>query len=405
MTRLHRLLLAAALSGASLFVNSLVSAHAQNIVTNGSFENTGGTWVDNTGGNGGMTVPVGSTVIPGWTTTIQELGWLRTPNNFNGVTATDGIYSLDFSGFHDFLPGGGVTQTLATVPGQKYVLSFDMSVNTAYGSNIGVTANVGGVSSVFNFDAPKAGDSSSKRVMTFTASAASTALTLSGTAGSQHIGLDNVTVNALTGTQTLAQSLGLQAGASNKQKVGTFAGGEQVRLQFGGNGDLVDARAQVRPDGSLFAPASDVFSYWNAGSTNYPIINGEGDGVNRFVGGGGNYLAANGNFGFAGKTTTNTLDPLTIRYGAVVGTFSTNPGRSDWFYIGADSTITAPVGGGDLYLAVNDAPGTNGDNHGIYTGTMSITRGAVAVPESGTLALALPAFGLLGAFVTRRKTA
>ncbi len=38
---------------------------------------------------------------------------------------------------------------------------------------------------------------------------------------------------------------------------------------------------------------------------------------------------------------------------------------------------------------------------------MSITRGAVAVPESNTLALALPGFALLGAFVVRRarKTA
>ncbi len=140
MTRIHRLLLAAVLSGATLFVGSLVSAHAQNIVTNGSFENNGGTWVDASGGNGGMTVPLGSTVIPGWTTVSEELAWIKTPNNYAGATATDGVYHLDLTGYHDAQPFGGVRQTLATVAGQKYVLSFDLGVNTTYGSNVGITA-------------------------------------------------------------------------------------------------------------------------------------------------------------------------------------------------------------------------------------------------------------------------
>ncbi len=400
-TTLSPRLFAAALAVAAL---AAPSAFAADLVTNGSFENLNNTWVDNTGSNGGESVPLGSTTIPGWTTTNAELAWINTPNNYNGVSATDGKFSLDLTGYHDAAPFGGVTQTLATVAGHRYSLAFDFGVNTAYGSSVGIQASVGGVSSTFNLDAPQAGQSWSKRVMTFTATDATTALTLTGTAGAQYIGLDNVSVNELTGVQTLSQSLGLTAGADNKQKVGTFAGGEQIRLQFGGNGDLVDSRYQVRADGSLTAPATGVFAYANNGAV-YPVVSGKGDGINHYVGGGTNYDVNSSAFEFAGKATTDTLDLATIRAGAIVGTFNPNPAANsaDWFYVGTDTTITAPAGGGSLYLAVNDT--FNGDNHGIYAGTMSLSRGAVTVPESGAGSLVGVGFGMLGVLgmVSRRR--
>lgn len=379
------------------------STFAADLVNNGSFENLNNTWVDNTGNNGGQSVAQGSTTIPGWTTT-QELAWINTPNNYAGSYATAGNFHLDLTGYRDAAPLAGVTQTLATVAGTRYTLSFDLGVNTAYGSSVGIVANVGGVSSVFHFDAPQGGQSWSKRVLTFTATSATTALTLTGSTGSQYVGLDNVSVNELVGTQILSQSIGLTVGAGNKQKVGTFAGGEQIRLQFGGNGDLVDARYQVRADGSLFSPATGAYAFANEGAA-YPSFDG-GDGINHFVGGGANYDATGSGYGFAGKKTTNTFDLAAIRSGAVVGTFNPNPiaNSADWFVIGADGTFTVPTGGGDLYLAINDT--NNGDNHGLFTGTMSVTAPAVVtVPEAGTgvLMSGMSLLGLIGTVVARRR--
>ncbi len=370
---------------------------ARELVTNGSFES--GTFNNN--GQGGDPLPLGSTDITGWTVISDEIAWINNVNAYSGVTATDGVFSLDLTGFTDFPPHGGVTQNLTTVIGQKYALTFDLGVNTAYGSSVAVQASVGGVSSVFNFDAPQAGQSWSKKVVTFTATDVSTTLSLTGTQANQYIGLDNVSVNELVGTTIVAESVGLITGEANKQKVGTFAGGEQIRIQFGGNGDLVNANFQVRSDGSLFAPAAGPYTFANEGATNYPTNLG-GDGINHYVGGGANFDGSGSGLPFAGKATTDTFDPATIRLGAVVGTFNPNPTRDDWFFIGSDTTFFAPIGGGSLFLAINDT--FSSDNHGTFTGTLSVIAPTV-VPEANTASLSLlgGAFGLVVCGILRRK--
>jgi hypothetical protein len=153
---------------------------------------------------------------------------------------------------------------------------------------------------------------------------------------------------------------------------GFFAGGTLLQITASGHGDLVDARYQVKPDGTLFAPATGVFSFANKGAT-YTTVAG-GDGINHFAGGGANYDISGSGFPFAGKMTTDTTDTADIRDGAVVGTFSANPARGNWFRVGASGKITVPAGGAHLYLAVNDS--VSGDNHGAYLVTITSVKPA-----------------------------
>ncbi len=92
-------------------------------------------------------------------------------------------------------------------------------------------------------------------------------------------------------------------------------------------------------------------------------------------------------FGFAGPQSTDTTNPATIRFGALVGTFSASPVENqDWFFVGTSDLLTIPAGGANLYLAVDDDPGRSGNNAGQF----NVTVTAVPEPSSfGSLALGL----------------
>lgn len=173
-------------------------------------------------------------------------------------------------------------------------------------------------------------------------------------------------------------------GANNKLDVGFYADGTVLDLSVTGTVNLIPQTGQdwiTNPDGSLVRFTDPLnYRYALAGSTLYPTVAG-GDGVNHFAGGGANYdtspAAPYGHFGFAGKETTDTTDPDAIRFGAVVYTFSETPTRNDWHFLGYGGQITAPTGGGHLYLAVHDA------NNDVYPGANSgsYTVDITAVPE------------------------
>lgn len=168
--------------------------------------------------------------------------------------------------------------------------------------------------------------------------------------------------------------LNLTVGPGSKMDLGTFVAGTQLSFSVTGNGDLVDSRYQVKPDGSLYATATGVYAFANAGAT-YTTAYG-GDGINHFSGGGANYDMSGSGFG-VGKQTTDTTDPLAIRLGAVVGTFVSSPvATTDWFVIGISKIVTFSTTS-HLYIAVNDTGSS--DNHGTFTVTYA------PVPETQSL--------------------
>ena len=193
-------------------------------------------------------------------------------------------------------------------------------------------------------------------------------------------------------------TLPLTTGSTNKLDLGPFAAGSALKLTFTGTGDLVNSNFQTNPDGSLAAPAAGPYAFANSGAS-YSNAYG-GDGFNHFVGGGANYDSTGSGFPFAGKLTTDTTDPAAIRAGAVVGTFSATPSRTDWFYIGSGSTFSAPSGGGELFVAVVDT--VSSDNHGFYSGTL--TAGNPVPETSSVVSLGLLlALGLGGLTVNARR--
>lgn len=164
-------------------------AQAASLITNGSFEDTTN-FVDQ--GNDTMTVGPGSTAITGWTVTAGSLAWIGPSNPF-GVTASDGSYSLDLTGYRDAPPYAGVTQTISTVNGGHYVLTFDLG--TQGNSPSAINAAAGTANQTFTTTA-QAGFGWQTETLAFTASGTSTTVSLLGQTESNgnYIGLDNVSV-------------------------------------------------------------------------------------------------------------------------------------------------------------------------------------------------------------------
>ena len=135
------------------------------------------------------------------TATVSH-GWAKTTST--APPRRSASYFLDLTGYGDRTPYFGVEQTISTVAGQSYALTFNLGVdqsNGLYSGPIGVTATAGSTSNVFNNYNP-AGPGSIWQSFTldFTASSASTLISIQGEQGNQYIGLDNVAVGAATST-------------------------------------------------------------------------------------------------------------------------------------------------------------------------------------------------------------
>lgn len=172
---------------------SLVATHTNaNLLTNGSFE--AGTLVND--GNHTMTFGAGPTNITDWAAVGRQVSWIDTGNPFF-LSAQDGNRFLDLTAYNPGAPFGGVTQNVATTVGQEYNLSFFLGTYTQRwgGPPVSIVAAADGTSQTFTVSTTSTASTWTPFSMVFAASAANTAITLTGFAGVNYIGLDNVSVD------------------------------------------------------------------------------------------------------------------------------------------------------------------------------------------------------------------
>ena len=192
-------------------LGGVLCSHGANLLVNGSFET--GNFIppaDDT-----MPLAIGATDMTGWTVEVANLAWIGPSNPFH-LTASQGGYFLDLSGYHDSMPYAGVQQTVATTIGARYRLSFDIGTDPAYDSAaVGVT--VTGVSAPNPFiSTPSTANQWQSFSFEFDAASASTTIELDGygTTNEKYVGLDNVSLEAISnipepGTLTLLAGPGL----------------------------------------------------------------------------------------------------------------------------------------------------------------------------------------------------
>jgi hypothetical protein len=180
--KLNTLVLCAALLGAS-------AAHG-NLLTNGSFES--GSFVNQ--GSDTMSLASGSTVITGWTIVTDTTAWIGPTNPF-GLHANDGDFFLDLTNYQAGAPFAGLTQTITTIPGATYLLSFDLGASTFWGRPDALTASAAGTSATFVSPGTGTNNDWYHETMNFVATSSSTVIDLQGQAGFNYIGLDNASVD------------------------------------------------------------------------------------------------------------------------------------------------------------------------------------------------------------------
>ncbi|MBX7131259.1 MAG: DUF642 domain-containing protein [Fimbriimonadaceae bacterium] len=195
-----------------LFAVFAASVAHGNLIVNGSFESGG--FVPN--GQNTMSLPVGSTVMTGWTVFNDTVAWISDPNPFGGIYASDGIRSLDLADYATGGPYAGLAQSFSTTPGARYRVRFDLGTHNGWTSSASILVAAAGASQEFS-SVSSVGQRWDTYTWEFTATASSTNLTLLGTYNTYtYIGLDNVVVEpagpTLSGNVELQNFDGLVAG-------------------------------------------------------------------------------------------------------------------------------------------------------------------------------------------------
>ncbi|HVP31269.1 MAG TPA: choice-of-anchor C family protein [Myxococcota bacterium] len=180
-------------------------AGAASLVTNGSFE----TATINPGGGFLAVLPGDTTSIPGWEVFQDNVHYIGT-----FWQASDGIRSIDLDGTVG--AAGGVRQTFATVPGQTYLVSFDLAGNPLGAPAIKpMRVSADGQSADFQFDVTgrsQAHMGYASKTWSFVADDASATLSFLSLNPANIAGwgavIDNVAVTAVPEPSALALALG-----------------------------------------------------------------------------------------------------------------------------------------------------------------------------------------------------
>lgn len=178
------------------------TANGGELVLNGSFENSECLFVPDS--TGVKSLPAGATAIPDWTVTTAELLWGINGNSY-GPRSPFGSFFIDLTGYHDSPPFAGVSQSLLTLPGQAYRLTFALGAYQdvfAYRGPMTVGVSIGSVSNIFTLAPSVSATGNVWMAFTndFVAESDSTLLRFTGltSAGGQYLGLDNISVLPVT---------------------------------------------------------------------------------------------------------------------------------------------------------------------------------------------------------------
>jgi choice-of-anchor C domain-containing protein len=182
------------------------------LVTNGSFED--GTFSETYPPQAYMRLFASdstATAISGWTVTQDSVDWV----DVGLWNAFDGTKSLDLSGAEGALGKIVVTQALATIPGQEYLLRFDMAANPDGSPTVkNLLVTVGSdPSQAFTFDGTGKSHSDmgwKEESMSFVAGGPSTTLAFESTDSTGYgPAIDNVRVDPIPEPSTLVLLAGL----------------------------------------------------------------------------------------------------------------------------------------------------------------------------------------------------
>lgn len=177
------------LASSILWACSLAQAE---LAVNGSFE----VGDFNGGATATMSLAPGAPALQGWEVTNDMVAWIGAGNPY-GLTAAEGERFLDLTDHLNGAPFGGVRQTVATLPGMDYLLSFYLGSSNLFGRPSAVTVAAGGSAETFTSPLTGTDNDWSQYSLTFTASEALTTISFVGAAGNAYIGLDAISVTPL----------------------------------------------------------------------------------------------------------------------------------------------------------------------------------------------------------------
>jgi len=171
-------------------VAGLAQAQA-NLITNGGFESG----VFSPPSNQTVTLPIGATSLSGWEVVNDSIAWIGVGNPWY-LTAFEGNRFLDLSDYSAGVPFGGVRQSIATVAGAEYLLSFQLGSSNYWGRPSALVVTAGTTSA--SFTSPRTGTDNDWGLQTFSfrATGATTSISFVGNSGVNYIGLDDVKVTA-----------------------------------------------------------------------------------------------------------------------------------------------------------------------------------------------------------------
>jgi hypothetical protein len=226
-----------------------------NLIVNGSFEIAASGYSRPTGN--GESIANGDPAIAGWTVfgglSGDGVAWLPNGNGYGPATPSGSDF-LDLTGYHDQKPYFGVEQTIKTVVGDTYSLTFHVGVDNSvglYSGPVSVVATAGSTTGDFTNKSKKTGNVWEGFSLKFTATSTSTLISIQGLSGDQYIGLDNVAVNLVKKPAGVsAPSVSASGFASAMASLDPGAGGAaHLPATFGGSAALA-ALSLASPTGT-----------------------------------------------------------------------------------------------------------------------------------------------------------